>query len=89
MDSFGLSGRDSEQILEDIGIACNKNMLPFDTTKPDVTSGIRIGSAAMTTKGFKEKDFEEVARIIVYCLGGRQRKEDLVYRVKRLLFRWF
>lgn len=89
MDSFGLSGKDSEAILEDIGIACNKNMLPFDTTKPGVTSGIRIGTAAMTTKGFKEKDFEEVARVIVYALSGRQRKEDLLSRVRKLLFKWF
>lgn len=88
-DSFGLSGKESEQILEDIGIVCNKNMIPFDTTKPNVTSGIRIGTAAMTTKGFKEKDFKEVANIIVYALSGRQRKEDLVSRVKNLLFKWF
>jgi len=84
-DSFNLTGKESEEILEDIGIACNKNMIAFDTLKPTVTSGIRIGTAAMTTKGFKEKDFEEVAKIIICALGGKQRKEDLKYRVKSLL----
>ena len=84
-DSFGLSGREAEKILENIGIACNKNMIAFDTAKPNETSGIRIGSAAMTTKGFKEKEFKEIAEIIICALSGKQRKEDLVSRVKALL----
>ena len=87
-DSFGVTGKEAEQILEEIGIACNKNMLPFDTTKASITSGVRIGSAAMTTKGFKEKEFNEIANIIIDCLGGKQRKEDLKERVNKLLFRW-
>ena len=84
-DSFGVTGKDAEKILEGIGIACNKNMIAFDTLKPNVTSGIRIGSPAMTTKGFKENDFEEVAKIIINALSGMQRKEDLQSRVQRLL----
>ena len=84
-DSFGVTGKDAEKILEDIGIACNKNMIAFDTTKPNVTSGIRIGTPAMTSKGFKEKDFEEVASIIINALSGTQRKEDLQTRVQKLL----
>ncbi len=84
-DSFGVTGKDAEKILEDIGIACNKNMIAFDTTKPNVTSGIRIGTPAMTTKGFKEEQFEEVAKIIISALSGSQRKEDLVYRVQKLM----
>ena len=84
-DSFGVTGREAEKILEEIGIACNKNMIPFDTAKPNVTSGIRIGSAAMTTKGFKEAQFETVAKIIVSALGGKNRKEDLISAVNRLL----
>ena len=86
-DSFGITGKEGEHILEEIGIACNKNMIAFDTLKPNVTSGIRIGSPAMTTRGFKEKEFEEIAWIIVYALSGKQRKEDLQYRVKKLLKR--
>ncbi len=89
-DSFNLSGKDSEKILEEIGIACNKNMIAFDTSKPTITSGIRIGTAAMTTKGYKEKDFEEIAKIIICALGGKQRKESLKMRVKSLLRKkWF
>lgn len=84
-DSFGVTGKEAEGILEDIGIACNKNMIAFDTAKPNVTSGIRIGSAAMTTKGFTDKDFEEVAKIIICALGGKQRREDLMSRVHKLL----
>ena len=60
-------------------------MIAFDTTKPNITSGIRIGTPAMTTKGFKEMQFEEVAKIIISALSGMQRKEDLRTRVKNLL----
>lgn len=88
-DSFGVTGKEAEKILEDIGIACNKNMIAFDTTKPNVTSGIRIGTPAMTSKGFKEKDFEEVATIIINALQGIQRKEDLRARVNKLLHKNF
>ena len=88
-DSFGLTGKEAEQILEKIDIACNKNMIAFDTAKPSVTSGIRIGSAAMTTKGFKESEFAEVAKIIICALSGRQRVEDLKARVHKLLYKWF
>jgi glycine hydroxymethyltransferase len=84
-DSFGVTGKEAEKILEDIGVACNKNMIAFDTTKPSVTSGIRIGAPAMTTKGFKENEFEEVAKIIINALAGMQRKEDLKARVQKLL----
>lgn len=84
-DSFGVTGKEAEKILEEIGIACNKNMIPFDSAKPSVTSGIRIGSAAMTTKGFKEVQFDAVAKIIVSALNGRNRKEDLIAAVNRLL----
>ncbi len=87
-DSFGITGKEAEQILDDIGVACNKNMIAFDTAKASVTSGIRIGTPAMTTKGFKESDFEEVAKIIICALSGRQRKEDLIDRVEKLLHKW-
>ena len=60
-------------------------MIPFDTLKPSITSGIRIGSAAMTTKGFKEAEFTEIAKIIISALAGKNRKEDLQSGVKRLL----
>ncbi|APU02061.1 serine hydroxymethyltransferase [Aeromonas phage Riv-10] len=71
VDSFGLSGREAEQLLEKEGIIVNKNMLPNDTKTPVETSGIRIGSAAMTTRGWGEKQFEFVARRIIDILRNR------------------
>ena len=63
--SFGLTGKFVENILEKINITLNKNGLPFDIERPFVTSGIRIGTPAMTTKGFTEKEFRQVARVII------------------------
>lgn len=82
--SFNLTGEQAETILDNIGITCNKNMLPFDEQKPVDTSGIRLGSAAMTTKGLKEYDFKEIADIIVCALKGYQIEKVLRQRVKSL-----
>lgn len=66
--SLGKSGKQAEKILDEAGITCNKNTIPFDQEKPFVTSGIRLGSAAMTTRGFKEKEFQQVAKWISLVL---------------------
>ena len=66
--SIGLTGKKAEKLLDTINITVNKNTIPNDTEKPFVTSGIRLGTAAMTTRGFTEKDFVLVARIISECL---------------------
>lgn len=83
--SFNITGKEAETILDEIGITCNKNMLPFDTEKPNITSGIRIGSAAMTTRGLKEYDFQEIADIIVCALKGYQIEKVLKHRVKCII----
>ncbi len=62
------TGKEAEKLLDEIGITCNKNAIPFDTQKPFVTSGIRLGTAATTTRGFKEEDMREVAKIIAITL---------------------
>ena len=62
------TGKEAEHLLDEIGITCNKNAIPFDTQKPFVTSGIRLGSAATTSRGFKEDDMREVGRIISITL---------------------
>jgi glycine hydroxymethyltransferase len=62
--SVGLSGKRAENVLDEVGITCNKNSIPFDTEKPMVTSGIRLGSAAMTTRGFGSTEFEQIAEWI-------------------------
>jgi glycine hydroxymethyltransferase len=60
----GITGRDAEQALDAVGITVNKNLIPFDTRKPLVTSGIRIGTPAVTTRGMKEPEMKEIARLI-------------------------
>ena len=62
------TGKEAEHLLDEIGITCNKNAIPFDIQKPFVTSGIRLGSAATTTRGFTEDDMREVGRIISITL---------------------
>lgn len=66
--SVGLSGKKAERLLDEVGITCNKNSIPFDTEKPMVSSGLRLGSAAMTTRGFKEAEFRKVAHWMDECL---------------------
>ena len=67
---LGLTGRDAEQALERAGITCNKNGIPFDPEKPMVTSGVRLGTPAGTTRGFGQAEFAEVGRLIVEVLDG-------------------
>lgn len=68
--SFGLSGKVAEKVLDEIHITCNKNTIPFDTESPFITSGIRIGSPAMTTRGLKEKEFKLIGEIIYKSLSN-------------------
>ena len=68
----GLSGKKAENTLEESGITTNKNMVPFDTKSPFVTSGIRIGTAAMTTRGMKEDEMRTIARLIDKALANHE-----------------
>jgi glycine hydroxymethyltransferase len=70
---LGLTGRDAEQALERAGITCNKNGIPFDPQKPTVTSGIRLGSPAATTRGFGRAEFRQVGMWIGEVLRGLAR----------------
>jgi glycine hydroxymethyltransferase len=74
-DSFGLSGKEAAEILENVGITCNKNMVPQDARSPFVTSGIRLGTPAITTRGFKEK---EVVLLAEHIVSSLRNKEDAV-----------
>ena len=71
---LGLTGRDAEKSLERAGITCNKNGIPFDPQKPTVTSGVRLGSSAATTRGFGQDEFGIVGRCIVEALEGLARR---------------
>ena len=73
----GKTGKDMANILERVGITANKNTVPNDPQSPFVTSGIRLGSAAMTTRGFKEDDMKEVARIIAEAIKNSENEEVL------------
>lgn len=64
----GLTGKEAEILLDKIHITVNKNTIPNDSEKPFITSGIRLGSPAMTTRGFKEKEFEQVGKILATAL---------------------
>jgi glycine hydroxymethyltransferase len=70
---LGITGRDAERSLERAGITCNKNGIPFDPQKPTVTSGIRLGSSAATTRGFGQDEFQSVGRWIAEVLRGLAR----------------
>ena len=83
--SKGITGKETEKLLDAVGITCNKNAIPFDPEKPFVTSGIRLGSPAVTSRGFKEADMVEVADIINITLSDFEaNKEQAAKRVKAL-----
>lgn len=68
---WGVSGKEAEHWLEDVGISANKNMIPFDPRKPMDPSGVRLGSPAITTRGFKETASRDVAKCIVQLLKSK------------------
>ena len=73
---FSLTGKELEKRLDDVGITCNKNAIPFDPEKPFVTSGIRLGSPAVTTRGFGEDDMAEVGKIIALAARAEEGYEE-------------
>lgn len=74
--SIGITGKEAQDILEAINIVINRNAIPYDTLPKMITSGIRLGSPAMTTKGFKENDFIDTAKIIIEALSRYKSNED-------------
>ncbi len=65
-----ITGKDAQNILDEVNITANRNTIPFEPRSPFITSGIRLGSPALTTRGFNEEDMREVARIIAYVLDA-------------------
>jgi glycine hydroxymethyltransferase len=79
------TGKEAEYLLDEVGITVNKNAIPFDTQKPFVTSGIRVGTAAVTSRGFKEDDLVEVGKLISLTLKDfENNKAEVEKRVKAL-----
>ena len=83
--SFGITGLIAEQTLDKICITVNKNTIPNETEKPSIASGIRIGSAAMTTRGFNDKDFTKVSNLIIKALRNYDNKKVLSECKKEVL----
>ena len=87
LTSKNITGKIAQNVLDEIGITANRNTIPFEKLSPFVTSGIRLGSPALTTRGFKEADFEEVANIIALALDNPEDekcKEEARQRVAAL-----
>ncbi len=72
------TGKEAEHLLDEVGITCNKNGIPFDTQSPFITSGIRLGTAAVTTRGFVVEDLAEVAKLIALTLTDFEKNADEV-----------
>lgn len=79
-----MTGKTAEHLLDEVGVTCNKNTIPFDPESPFVTSGIRLGAAAVTTRGFKEADMKEVAAIIGLVLNNPEDAEKQAEAAQRV-----
>jgi glycine hydroxymethyltransferase len=89
--SFGITGKDAEKVLDDIGITANKNTIPYDPESPFVTSGLRIGTPAVTTRGFGLEEMDEVASIIGSALKNPDNEavlKEAAERVRHLTLRF-
>ena len=77
--SKNVTGRDAELLLDNVGVTVNKNAIPFDPEKPNITSGIRIGTPAITTRGMKEEEMKKIAAIIDLTLRGEDSEKIKAY----------
>ncbi|MBU5439604.1 serine hydroxymethyltransferase [Tissierella sp. MSJ-40] len=84
----GLTGKKAEALLDAVGVTTNKNTIPFDPESPFVTSGIRIGTPAMTTRGMKEDEMREIAEIMNLALNESNDREPILERVIKLCDRF-
>ena len=80
-----VTGKDAEHMLDEVGITVNKNTVPFETASPFVTSGVRIGTPAVTSRGMKEDDMKEIAALIAMSINSfEEKKDEIIERVKKL-----
>ena len=84
--NIDITGKDAEHLLGEVGITCNKNTVPFETASPFITSGIRLGTPAVTTRGMLEEDMEEIAEIIhMTLIDFDNNKDEAIERVTKLV----
>ena len=88
LDSFGINGLEAQKKLELINVTTNKNMIPNDTLKPNKTSGLRIGFAAVTTRGCTEQDAKHIARLIHDFLSNNIDEKTAKAEVKEIVSKW-
>lgn len=85
----GITGKELEERLDDVGITVNKNSVPFDTEKPTITSGIRIGTPAVTTRGLKEGEMKKIAKLINMTVESYEdKKEEIIKEVAEICSRY-
>ncbi|MDR1664630.1 MAG: serine hydroxymethyltransferase [Clostridiales bacterium] len=76
LQNMDITGKEAEKRLDTVGVTCNKNEIPFDPRKPFVTSGIRLGTPAMTTRGMKEREMDEIADVIAMIIKDYDNSQD-------------
>ncbi len=89
LQNLDITGKEAERRLDEVRITCNKNAVPFDPRSPFVTSGIRLGTPSVTSRGMKEADMEEIAAIIALTLKDFDNtKEEAMRRVEALVLKY-
>jgi glycine hydroxymethyltransferase len=91
MDGKGITGKDAEKALDEVHITVNKNTIPFDPNKPFIASGIRLGTPALTTRGMKEDEMRQIARMIASIIhepNSGETKEKVKREVRELTDRF-
>lgn len=85
VSALSLTGKEAEEVLDQVGLTTNKNTIPYDPESPFITSGIRVGTAAVTTRGFKEEEMKEIASIISMTLKNMDDEKVLQEAANRVL----
>ncbi len=90
LNNRGITGKDAQNMLDGVRITVNKNGIPFDTRSPFVTSGIRLGTPAVTTRGMKEEEMKEIAALLDMVLSGdyESHRAEIIGRVGELTRRF-
>jgi glycine hydroxymethyltransferase len=89
LTAINITGKEAEEYLQEIGIIANKNKIPYDNKPAAITSGLRLGTPSITTRGMKEEEMDELGSIIGSAIKGLSSKSSLKERVSTLASRFF